>query len=213
MTPRLIARRAVIAALAGASLLTPTFHLSAQLAPRFAEDLDGAAPVRAVEGFLTRYRLDTDRGNRLAVDGVGGRLVWTSGAALTDPTGLAARTSLGVFGVFLPEQNRLGFSMLHAGAELGMRPLATPLLARVEPTISLGIGALRTHVAERSLSRADALALADRSNVALALSPGAGARVALVPGLDLRGDVRDVVTLRNGVRHHAAWGIGLGMTF
>jgi hypothetical protein len=212
MTTRPIARRALIACLAGAPLLDPA-SLSAQLAPRYAAELDAAAPVRAVEGFLTRYQLDTDRGSRLAVDGVGGRLAWTSAAALTDPASLAARTSVGVFGVFLPEQNRLGFSMLHAGAELGVRPLAAPLLARIEPTLSFGLGALRTHVAERSQSRARNLVLADRSNVALALSPGAGARVAIVPGLDLRGDVRDVVTLRDGVRHHAAWGVGLGMTF
>src|SRR5687768_2767187 len=144
MTTRLIARRALIACLAGAPLLAPALPLTAQLAPRYAAELDAAAPVRAVEGFLTRYQLDTDRGSRLAVDGVGGRFVWTSRAALIDPASLAARTSVGVFGVFLPEQNRLGFSMLHAGAELGVRPLAAPLLARVEPTLSLGLGALRT---------------------------------------------------------------------
>jgi hypothetical protein len=213
MTTRLIARRALVTCLAGAALVAPVPSASAQLAPRFGEDLREAAPVRALEGFLTRYQLDTERGNRLAVDGVGGRFLWTSSAALTDPASLAARTSVGVFGVFLPEQNRLGFSMLHGGAELNVRPLAAPILARIEPLLSFGVGALRTHVAELSQTRARDLALADRSNVALALSPGAGARIALVPGLDLRADARDVVTFRDGVRNHVAWNVGLGMTF
>lgn len=177
------------------------------LAPRW------AAPSRAFEGFLTRYRLDAVRGSDIGVDGVGGRLLWTAPTVLGDPQSVAARASLGVFGVFLPTQHGLGFSTLHAGGEVSVRPLPRPIGARFEPVISAGVGALRISVAEQSRGRTGDLPRSDRTSTVFALSPGVGARWALMRGLDVRGDVRDVLTFRGGTRHNPAYGVGLGMAF
>jgi hypothetical protein len=195
----------------GSALLAATLLA----APVGAQTVGGArfgAPPRALEGFLTQYRFAAGDAP-VAVEGVGGRFVWTTPPVLGDPTSLAARTSLGVFGVFLPRQNGLGYTTLHAGGELSVRPLPAPVAARVEPVVSLGVGALRTDVADRVRVGTRDLALGDRADMSLALSPGVGARVALVPGLDLRADVRDVITFREAVRNNLAYGVGLGMAF
>jgi hypothetical protein len=211
MTSR-IHRRALASAIGtlGSALLAATLLAT----PATAQTIGGArfgAPPRALEGFLTQYRFAAG-GDPVAVEGVGGRFVWTAPPVLGDPTSLAARTSLGVFGVFLPRQNGLGYTTLHAGGELSVRPLPTPV-ARVEPVVSVGVGGLRTDLADRVRVGTRDLALGDRADMALALSPGVGARVALVPGLDLRADVRDVITFREAVRNNLAYGVGLGMAF
>lgn len=204
--PTMTTRRTLALAAALVALAAPA-HAQAPAPARL------AAPPRAFEGFLTRYRLDALRGGAIGVDGVGGRVMWSAPTVLGDPSRLAARTSVGLFGVFLPTQNGLGFSTLHAGGELAVRPLPRPIGGRVEPTLSAGVGALRIAIAERSRGRTIELPRSEGTNTVLAVSPGVGARVGLLPGLDVRGDVRDVLTFRGGTRHNPAFGFGLGMAF
>lgn len=194
--------------------LIPAFLL---LVPLHGVHAQGAMPPaswsgstgRVLEGLYTQYRLDTDGGDRVVVDGVGARVMW-SPAADAGRNDLASRSALGVFATYTPQQRALGFSTLHAGATMDLVPLPTPLFGRVDPVLSLGAGIFRTDVHRPGASRAP---LADRRNTTFALSPGVGARIGLWRGFGLRADVHDMIIFRGGTRHNIALDAGLSLSF
>jgi hypothetical protein len=109
-----------------------------------------------VEGFYSRYQLDTRAGrDRLDADGIGGRLLWRLTPPADEATAanaslasrLASRTAVGAFAVYAPERHT-GFTTWHVGAEADHQLLATPLFGRIDPIVSLGAGAF--HTATRS---------------------------------------------------------------
>ena len=167
----------------------------------------------SVEGAYTQIRFDGN-GSTLNADGVGGKLMWSPNALATGSSGLIDRASLGLYGTYTPTQGvtpTLRFSSVGVGAMTDVRPLASPLMGRVDPFVSLGAGLLRTNVDRRPGSAPSPLL--DGSRTAFALTPGVGARVLLTPHLGLQGDVRDLMTFRTDTRHNLAYGLGLRLTF
>ena len=233
-------KRAHVSALAAALVLSATSgEAHAQFStPRY---VDRTAGRLSLEAFITQYRLEGDRGgDRLAHHAIGGRIMWSL-APRTDPTRgtLATRTSLGGFIIHTPEsQTELRTS--HYGAQADVRMLRSPLAGRLDPMVSLGVGAFRTEGARVQFTRVPGtsiLTLADRQPVAefprehftdadivtdveivrhsttsLAVTPGLGARVAVAPGFAVRGDIRDVLVFRAGVRHNVEVSAGFSLT-
>ena len=182
----------------------------------------GASPV-TFEGYYTHYRLDTPGHDRLRMNGLGARLVWRPSG---DSPSVTPRLGLGVFGEYAPSDN-LGFSLLHAGVQSDLMLAPQPWFGRVTPIASLGAGVLHASVEDSFAAasrdaqrlRATMLALAPvaeinaRSSTTFALSPAAGAKLALWRELGVRGDVRDLVTFRGGMRHHLQLTAGLSFPF
>jgi hypothetical protein len=172
----------------------------------------------AVEAGYTQLRFDGD-GSTLDTHGVGGRLMWNlapATGATVGASGLASRTELGLYGTYTPERRfgqglRLG--SYGGGVTADVRPLATPIIGRVDPYVSLGAGALHVNVDRASTSTPAPSPLLERSRTTFALTPGAGLLVRLTPGVALRGDVRDMLTFRDDTRHNLAFGAGLRLTF
>jgi len=169
----------------------------------------------SLEAGYTQLRFDGD-GSTLGAHGVGGRLMWNVAPATGGAAGLASRTDLGLYGTYTPDQRfgqglRLG--SYGGGVTADVRPLASSIAGRVDPYVSLGAGALRVNVDRASLTTPAPSPLLERSRTTFALTPGAGLLVRLTPGAALRGDVRNVMTFRDDMRHNVAFGAGLRLTF
>ncbi|HEX5725864.1 MAG TPA: hypothetical protein VFX98_10395, partial [Longimicrobiaceae bacterium] len=104
--------------------------------------------------------------------------------------------------------------------------LARPLRG-VDPVVSLGVGALRREetvwrpvVAPEpgprfawvaGDDRPERLARERRQETSLTLAPGVGARLRVAPGLALRTDLRDVLAVGGGTRHHLELSGGISL--
>ena len=198
-------------------------------------DLHWAGSRLSVEGFFTRYRLTADRGGgRLKHQAIGGRIMWALAPRTDADRGtVAARTSVGGFIIHTPEPET-DLRTSHYGAQLDFQVLRTPLADRIDPLLSLGVGAFRTEgsdvrvtqlpgtlipplvdgrlVAGDREGRVMGVDLVRRSTTSLALTPGVGVSVGVAPGFALRGDVRDALVFRAGVRHHIEVSAGLRVT-
>lgn len=187
----------------------------------------------AVEAFLSEHRSpDGASGTRTRQDGVGGRVLWwlaEDGAR----AGLASRLGVGAFLVRTDDAGASAGSpqrrTVHAGVEVSARALAGPIGGRLEPVLSLGVGAFDTREApvrsrelpwlvvtdlprrfEQPAAFADQTTASTRTS--LALTPGIGARLRVLPGLALRADLRDAVVFREGPRHFVELIGGLSLT-
>lgn len=170
----------------------------------------GESPV-TFEGYYAHYRLDT-AGERFGMNGVGARLMWRPAG---DSRAVAPRFGLGVFGEYAPADD-LGASLVHVGLQGDLELVTQPWFNRLTPIASLGASVLRTSVNAGS-APAPGTQLGLRSapdpqpTTTLALTPAAGVRVALWRNLGLRADARDVLTLRDGMRHN--WQFSAGFSF
>lgn len=169
----------------------------------------GANPV-AFEGYYSHYRLDTDGDERFGMNGVGARLMWRPTPA--DSLGVPARFGLGVFAEYAPE-NDLDFSLFHAGLQGDLTLVSQPWFGRLTPVVSLGAGVLRSDVSDEQNAGSSEVPLGMRSTTTFALTPAAGLKVGLWRPIGLRGDVRDLVTFRNGTRHNWQFTAGLSFPF
>ena len=151
--------------------------------------------------FLSRYR---------AADGeaeaVGARLMWSL-APLRRESALLARTSLGGYLVHSPVEQAWAESWRY-GAQADVRVTRLPIAGRVDPFLSLGVGASRV---------LDARDVADRERLLgeprthLSVAPGVGLRFRLAPGFGLRGDARQVLDFQDGVRRNLELSGGLSL--
>src|SRR5688572_27947577 len=96
-----------------------------------------------LDGYYSHYRLDASRKTAVDMTGLGARLMWHPSIGSEDASPIPPRAALGLFVEHAPEQ-RLGFTLLHAGVQGDLSVMASPLYGRVEPLLSLSIGALRT---------------------------------------------------------------------
>ncbi len=107
--------------------------------------------------------------------------------------------------------------MWHYGVQADLRLTRSPLMGRVDPLLSLGVGAVRVEEpAAGSLLAPVPGALGRSSEVRTttdpSLVPGVGARVHLLPWLGFRGDVRMLVDFRDGARRDLEIAGGLSIT-
>jgi hypothetical protein len=208
----LIRRTVYLAALGvtlGVSLVTP-----AAAQPRASSARRGALP--ALDMDYTQIRFDAgDR--KLGASGVGARLMWQP-FATTDGSGASRldRTAVGLFATYTPEHtfaSDVAFRSLGLGAELDLRPLAAPIASRVDPYVTLGLGAMHTGV--RHAVSSPAPPLLRRSATDFTTLYGLGAEARLAPRLELQGDVKDLVTFGSDAvrstldtRHNLAFSAG-----
>jgi hypothetical protein len=187
-------------------------------------------PGTAVEGYVARTLLDPAlAGSRTRVAGVGARFL-VPVQSLTDATltGLARRASIGAFFTTIPDGG--GVEARHYGIQADLRPTEAPVVGRVEPLVSVGVGSFVgprqrsvrelyspiclgvTDFAAPESAQPCLRALpghGDRIRNQLAVSPAVGVRVGLLPGLALRAELRDVIVQRNGPRHNVEIATGL----
>jgi len=167
-------------------------------------------PGRLLEAYYSHYRFETP-GDRVGMNGIGGRLMWNPARADYGATALPSRFALGLFGEYAPDQDK-GFSVGHVGVQGDMSVFRTPLYGRVLPVVSLGAGMLWTDRSGPALSSPE-FSIANESAKMFTLAPSIGTRVGLWRQLGLRADVRDLVTFRDGTRHHVQMAAGLSLPF
>ena len=146
--------------------------------------------------FVSRYRA-VDAPPQGGEEGaVGARLMWP----------LSTRASFGGYVVHSPDDQNLS-STWRYGAQADVRIVPLPLAGRVDPLVSLGVGASRI---EEAPARAHELRVAEPRTY-LSVAPGLGVRLHLTPGLGLRGDARRVLEFREGVRRNVELSGGLSI--
>ena len=172
----------------------------------------GSRPV-TFDGYYTHYRLDTDGDDRFAMNGVGARLMWRSKG---DSLGLPPRLGFGIFGEYAPADN-VGLSLLHMGLQGDLNLLSKPLGNRLTPIASLGAGMLRSSVSGSTPLPSARLGIRSapvvRSATSFALTPAAGVKLDLWRNLGVRGDMRDLMTFRDGTQHNWQFTAGLSFPF
>jgi hypothetical protein len=167
----------------------------------------------------TRIRFNAgDR--KLSASGVGARLMWQPFATTGSGSSPLDRTAVGLFAVYTPEHtfaSDVAFHSLGVGAALDVRPLTAPIASRLDPFVTLGLGAMHTGVRHTSIPFAPPLFR--RSTTEFTTMYGVGAQVRLAPRLGLQGDVRDLVTFGSNAiratvdsRHNVALSAGLRFT-
>lgn len=164
----------------------------------------GAEPPR-FDYFVSSFRAAADGTGE---DAVGGRLMW--------PVERLPRTHLGGYLIHTSEDER-GSSAWRVGAQADFRVMATPLLGgRVDPLLSLGAGVVRSEAVPPAIPAAvrapgAPLLLPPHRSTGLSVAPGIGVRLRLLPSLGLRGDARQVLDFRDGVRSNLELSGGLSI--
>ena len=191
----------------------------------------GAQGYRArtvVEGYVGQARLEAGLlGDDARLTGAGARLLLPLAAfGATTEHPLVRRLAVGGF-VTSTSADDDRVRARHVGVQADLSLTDRWLAGRVEPLVSLGVGAFRARrmatdgpppsplcvrpPLDAALAcpavRGDAGARARRDLTAV--TPGIGARVALLPGLALRADVRDVIVHDGGPRHGAEVAVGV----
>ena len=226
---RLAALAAVLVALAS-SPAAPA-RLAAQTLPA----RSALPPGTVLEGYLAQAVLDPAvAGTRARVAGAGARLLLPlnalAGARHSD---LARRVAVGGFVTSVPA-NEGPITARHYGVQADLRLADPGPKGRLEPLASLGVGAFRGRRAGDTPREFGPLCLQptdvpggaapvtcvqpvpDRRETGAryaALSPAVGVRLGVMPGLALRTDVRDVMVLRDGLRHNLELGTGLSFVW
>ena len=140
--------------------------------------------------FLSRYDADGQA--------VGARLMWELAPL--------SRTSLGGYLVHSPDEEGWTGSWRY-GAQADVRVTRVPVAGRVDPIVSLGVGAIRALDDREPEARGQ---LFERSTH-LSVAPGLGVRFRLAPGFGLRGDARQVLDFREGVERNLELSGGLSL--
>ena len=155
--------------------------------------------------FLSRYR---GVGGAGEAEAVGARLMWSL-APLGRRSPLLGRTSVGGYLVRSPDDQAWTESWRY-GAQADVRVTRLPVAGRIDPVLSLGVGASRV-LDEREVEERRSLFGEPRTH--LSLAPGLGVRFRLGPGFGLRGDARQVLDFRDGVQRklELSGGLSLGV--
>ena len=223
-----LSTRVRLAALAALVLAAPgTTGAQPAVLPRFGTTTTDGRLV--VEGLLGQHRLTLEHGSRVRPAGYGGRVLWALGSR-SDPERqtLAGRTSVGPFAIVTgrePSSPRVW----HVGAHADFRVLSRPLGGRLDPLVSLSVGAFRAEPGHGNLAADerwlvpvghDAVgrtlrvpAPASRATTRPALAPGIGARLLIAPGFALRGELKNAVLIGDRVTRQLelAGGVSVAM--
>ena len=212
----MLTRRTVYLAALGVTLgaipVTPAAAQRSTSAP-------GRGALPTLETEYTQIRFDAgDR--KLSANGIGARLMWQPLATADGAASLLDRTAVGLFATYTPEHtfaSDVAFHSLGVGAALDVRPLASPIASRLDPYVTLGLGAMHTRV-RHALSPL-APPLFRRTTTEFTTMYAVGAEARLAPRLGLQGDVQDLVTFGSDAvrstldtRHNLALSAGLRFT-
>jgi hypothetical protein len=197
-------RRIILGMLAlGMTLIAPS-ALSGQVAARAA--VGGLAAERPeFDYFVSRYRDAGPSAESGGVGAVGARLMWPLASLSGSP--LLTRASLGGYVVHSPEDEELTRSWRY-GAQADVRVTRLPVAGRVDPLVSLGVGASRMQQPPAPVGRE---ARVSQTRTYLSVAPGVGLRLLVTPGLGLRGDARQVLDFSEGVQRRVELSGGLSL--
>lgn len=205
-------RRVLVAILSLAALGAAPAHVRAQQNPDPYLVRSGEA-ARLLDFFVARSRMELGSGTT-RLDGFGGRVMWSLAAT---PAPWGSRTWLGGYLVHTP-QDQNDAAMWHYGVQTDLKVAPAPLAGRVDPLLSLGVGAVRVEEPVKRLvpppmvlldrgpgtgsgifapRPVDAAPREMEARTSLSLVPGVGARVRLTRGLDFRSDVRVLMDFRS----------------
>jgi hypothetical protein len=140
------------------------------------------------------------------VGAVGARLMWPL-APLSTSSPLLTRASLGGYFVHSPDDEEWTRSWRY-GAQADVRVTRLPVAGRVDPLVSLGVGASRMAEAPRPTGPE---ARVSEARTHLSVAPGVGLRLLVAPGLGLRGDARQVLDFVDGVQRKVELSGGLSI--
>lgn len=159
---------------------------------------------RYLDYFVSHYRTAGSAASPGELDGVGGRLMWSLAPLAGGQDSWLRRTLLGGYLTHSPSEDE-SVDMLRLGAQADLLLFRAPVAERVFPFVSLGMGAVRVEQAGWRHGPPMTLRIApptERRDVHLSLAPGVGARIQLLPGVALRGDARQVIDFRDGIRNN-----------
>jgi hypothetical protein len=160
--------------------------------------------------FMGRYRGASAGGDAGAV---GGRLMWSL-APLAPASGWLSRAYVGAYVVHAPDEEDRTEAWRY-GAQADLRLSRHPVVGRVEPLLSLGVGASRFDEEVRAPAplRGDYgdWRWGDRTRTLLSVTPGVAVRVLLAPGFGIRGDARQVLDFDERVHRNLEFSGGLSL--
>jgi hypothetical protein len=195
-------RRLVRLVLAVAILLAAPTSLFGQGGLRAA--VGGAEVDRPeLDYFLSRYR---GADGAMQAQAVGARLMWSL-APLQGESALLSRTSVGGYLVHSPDDKTWSGSWRY-GAQADLRVTRLPLAGRVDPFLSVGVGASRVLEPGDAAERGR---LFEKPSTHLSVAPGLGMRLRVTPGLGLRWDARQVLDFRDRVERNVELSGGLSL--
>jgi len=145
----------------------------------------------ALEPFYAYTSLDIGQGNRVSLNGYGGRL-WLNLAPFSGPANnLIGKTTLGLFALTTPSQGSSGVTMHQYGADADIHFADRPLIGFFDPYILVGGSAIRLNVARAGTG------LATGGSTRFALAPGGGLRFQIFNRFQLRGEAKDLIIFSN----------------
>ena len=176
-------------------LLAAGTTLAGPAAAQTPPDLPRVGPRPSFEYFVARNRLEHG-GGASRLDGVGGRVLWPLAAAHAVLSRMAVGGYLTRAGADGQEPD-----LLHYGVQADLRLSRSPLMGRLDPLLSLGVGAVRVEEPAGGslltpLRDPRGAEPAPHTRTDPSLVPGVGARLHLFPGIGFRGDARLVVDFR-----------------
>lgn len=191
-----------LVSVSGVFLLLPGL-VSAQARPA---DPASNGGERYLDYFVSQW-WTADRAERQSA-AVGGRVMWALPSPAVSPQLPLGRAYVGGYVMRLrhEEESREAW---HYGTQADLSVSRSPLFGRVEPLVSLSVGALRTTGAPDPLFAAEQQIAGE---TVLTVAPGIGARIRLMPRLEIRSDVRRLQELGDDPRGYfeMAGGLSLG---
>lgn len=171
----------------------------------------------AVEEYMTRYRLGIN-GDRVGMNGVGGRILWNATLGSGDVT-QTRPAALGLYAEYAGGRDEAA-TVLHGGLQVDVNLVTTPWFGRLEPVASLGLGVMRMRKHRATLvippdpsTPGPEIVLPARTEFFATVTPSLGMRVGLFRHLGVRADVRDVITAGSGLIQHLSFTGGLALSF
>ncbi|MGH9420162.1 MAG: hypothetical protein ACRD3J_09320 [Thermoanaerobaculia bacterium] len=145
----------------------------------------------ALEPLYAYTSIDVGGGNRVSLNGYGGRL-WLNLAPFSGPANnLIGKTTLGLFVLTTPSQGNSGVTLHEYGADADIHFADRPLIGFFDPYILVGGSAIRLNVAGTNTG------LATGGSSRFALAPGGGLRAQIFNRFQLRGEAKDLIILAN----------------
>lgn len=198
-------KRSLVFLVAGLSIATAPVGLHAQYRST------PAVTDRGVEhhfDYFVNQRLRMMNEGREALNGVGGRIMWS----LTPGNAVASRrVALGGY-VIHASSDGDSPDVWQYGTQADLMVSSAPVGGVVEPLVSLGVGAVQfgdpgrfpaaaaPHTAPGAHPDPAGTPKEAGRKTRLEIAPGIGARVRLLPGVNIRSDVRSVLEVGNRTR-------------
>jgi hypothetical protein len=169
----------------------------------------GNGGERYLDYFVSQW-WTADRAERQSA-AVGGRLMWALPTATENSHLPIGRAYVGGYLMRLRHEGE-SWEAWHYGTQADLSVARAPLFGRVDPIVSLAVGALRTTAPFDPLFDLERVNSVAPSQTVLTLAPGIGARIRLMPRLEIRSDIRRLQEMGDDSRGYfeMAGGLSLG---